>query len=751
MIDIVIPVYNAPQDLRSCVDSVISHTDSQHYRLTLINDGSTDPTIPQVLEDISKQAPAARLLANPSNLGFTATVNRAFQETTSDVLLLNSDTVVTPGWLRAMVRCLHSDHRIATVTPFSNNAEIASVPKWLEANPVPTAQVAHWYAQGCADTDTGHYPDLPTGVGFCMLIRRAALNAVGVFDEQTFGRGYGEENDWCQRALKAGWRNVLCTGAYVVHTGSQSFSESKAALVASNIVKLNQKHPQYDLDIQRFIARDPIAPYRLALRSRYNTLASARMPGVLHILHGKDGGLERHARDLIQLHPNARHYILLALGERWTIEDHTEAPALTFEIDHQRDELWRDFFDGVCERFKISVVHIHHVSANRQGLLLALKESKLPILVTLHDFYYQCPAVHLLRGDDSYCEGEVESSKCEECLNGRPELKGIDVAKWRSENEQLLSRADRVIAPSAFTARTTQRVFRELPIQVIPHHSVVQPTESLTAPVAHAQGSGVETVLTVVGAIGPLKGARIVEALARRIQQRGLPARVVVIGYLDRQFTPSERFSGRLAVHGAYRPAELPSLLARYGTSAVMFPAVGPETFGFVLSEVWACGYAPIVSNVGTLADRVRESGAGWVLDVPTAQPDSIDIWLDRVLEIAHLPTDEHRARAARGARALEAETEASSRLDYTSHKASVDLIPPRPLDARRWIPGDNATGTSNLTEIRTGTAYGLAMRSMRPIFAFMLRLRYTVFGRVVERRLSPSVKRRIRTTLLGR
>ena len=77
------------------------------------------------------------------------------------------------------------------------------------------------------------YPDLPTGVGFCLYLRRAMLDAVGLFDP-AFGLGYGEENDLCLRAARAGWRNLLADNAFVVHTGGRSFVGQKAELGYSN-------------------------------------------------------------------------------------------------------------------------------------------------------------------------------------------------------------------------------------------------------------------------------------------------------------------------------------------------------------------------------------------------------------------------------------------------------------------------------------------------------------------------------------
>jgi O-antigen biosynthesis protein len=743
--DIVIPIYNAPDDLRKCIESVFAHTDANHFRLTLIDDGSPDARVGQYLTELGKTAPQVRILTNESNGGFTATVNRAFRETTHDVLLLNSDTIVTPQWLPAMRACLASDPTIATVTPFSNNAEIASVPIWLQDNRAPSPDEAAHIAQAARDISDGSWPDLPTGVGFCMLLSRAAIHAIGEFDEATFGRGYGEENDWCQRALKAGWRNVLCTSAYVMHTGSQSFSDTKKALVETNIGKLNRKHPGYDVDVQRFIARDPIAPYRNALNSRAIALRDREKPGVLHILHGKDGGLERHARDLVRDQAGVRHYILLALGETWTIEDHAaNHDPLTLEIEHQRDELWKDFFDGVCERFAIDAIHIHHISACRDGLLLALKDTKIPYRVTLHDFYYACPAVHLLKGDDTYCGAQTDVRVCQACIDSHPLVPRKRVEEWRAQNETFLAKATHVIAPSDFTARTTNTYFKNIAITTIPHVTRLQAPSEIPAAQFSPPPNKFSVTLAVVGAVGPLKGARNVELIGRRLRERKLDARLVLIGYMDRQFHASAREGGQFIVHGAYKAFELPHLLRAYDTSIVIFPAIGPETYGYALSEVWLSGFAPVVSDVGTLPDRVRTCDGGWVEPIPTEE--NIDAWIDAALEKCDTRyASERRRKVSNGMRSVNADHSDPCAHLYARAKNTSSFLP---LGPTRWL------GRSSLASLRALTPYKktLVSSALRGSIAYLVRhglvIRHTRFGRFLERQIGANLKRKLRALL---
>jgi len=201
-----------------------------------------------------------QFLFQPQNLGFVATVNRGMEMTGGDVVLLNSDTEVTTGWLESLQRCLASDPAIATATPWTNNGEIASLPNFCEANPAPADREG--VAAVIAASGTACYPDLPTAVGFCMAISRHALNQLGLFDTETFGVGYGEENDFSMRAQWAGLRNVLCDDVYVVHLGGRSFGPLGLRPDETSMQKLLALHPSYLELVQEFIAADPLAQRR---------------------------------------------------------------------------------------------------------------------------------------------------------------------------------------------------------------------------------------------------------------------------------------------------------------------------------------------------------------------------------------------------------------------------------------------------------------------------------------------------------
>jgi len=257
---VIVPVHNAFAELQACLASLRRHVAPQAH-VVLIDDASDDARIRPLLQAQVRAAGRGwRLETQPLNRGFVATANHGMRLTDGDVVLLNSDTIVTPGWLEGLQRCLASDTAIATATPWTNNGEIASLPVFCRANPLPADIDA--VARAIAAAGQPSYPELPTAVGFCMAISRRAITTLGLFDEALFGRGYGEENDFSLRARQAGMKNVLCDDVYVAHVGGCSFAPLGLKPGPDAMARLLSRHPDYLSCIESFIRHDPLRALR---------------------------------------------------------------------------------------------------------------------------------------------------------------------------------------------------------------------------------------------------------------------------------------------------------------------------------------------------------------------------------------------------------------------------------------------------------------------------------------------------------
>lgn len=230
-VDIIVCIHNALPDAQRCLESVIRYT-TLPYRLILVDDGSNHTT--QAYLDEFSHLQDTILLRNDQASGYTRAANRGLRESSADyTVLLNSDTIVTPRWLDRMVACAESDKRIGLVGPLSNTASWQSVPGIFNAegdwtdNPLPPGMTAADMSRRIAQYTACLYPRLPFLNGFCLMIKRELIQQIGYFDEDTFGGGYGEENDYCLRVQQARWQIAVADDTYIYHAQSRSYSHQR--------------------------------------------------------------------------------------------------------------------------------------------------------------------------------------------------------------------------------------------------------------------------------------------------------------------------------------------------------------------------------------------------------------------------------------------------------------------------------------------------------------------------------------------
>ena len=243
--DVIIPVYADVGATRACIDSVLRCAGPGLGRVVIVNDCSPDSAMVPMIEKFRRLHPSLELLSNDANVGFVSSVNRGIGITTRDVVLLNSDTVVTPGWLEEMLEVAYQSDRVAAVAPLSNNGSICSVPEYCRAIAMESLD---------ADLALENLPRstvVPTGVGFCVLLKRLVLNMIGGFDP-AYGRGYNEENDWAMRAQTLGLICLRANRALVYHLGSASFGQARSELDRVTGKLLLSRYPYYVWQVAAF-------------------------------------------------------------------------------------------------------------------------------------------------------------------------------------------------------------------------------------------------------------------------------------------------------------------------------------------------------------------------------------------------------------------------------------------------------------------------------------------------------------------
>jgi len=263
-VSILIPAYGAAPLLRNCLLSLAQFA-PPGCSVCVLDDATPDESIREACAEIVHSLPQLRYERSEVNRGFVDICNwgcENFREPESDVLLLNSDTEVTAGFLEEMQGVLHLHEKHGVVSPRSDNATIFSIPH------APWSQLRHMLPR---------YQIMPTAVGFCMLIRAEILDRFALFDE-CYSPGYNEENDFVCRINRCGYSALAANWAYVFHHESSSFGSRRAQLEETHRQILLFRYPEYERKVAAYerFHKDPV--------ERFSPLLTPHRPRILYDL-----------------------------------------------------------------------------------------------------------------------------------------------------------------------------------------------------------------------------------------------------------------------------------------------------------------------------------------------------------------------------------------------------------------------------------------------------------------------------------
>ncbi len=628
-ITIVIPVYGGFEDTCSCIESVLASTYNAPTQVVVINDASPEPELVEWLND---NAQRFTLLHNEHNLGFVGTVNRGMAlYPENDVVLVNSDTEVSNDWLDRLQAAAYSHAQIGSVTPFSNNATICSYPIFCQDNDLPEGYTPAQLDQVFAEVNSGQLVDIPTAVGFCMFIRRACLNDAGAFDAKLFGRGYGEENEFCMRSAQRGWRHVLTGDTFVYHKGGVSFAETQSEHQRHGHKVLTRLYPHYDAVIQQHIAENPARSMRFAVDAALAKRSG--LPIIVVINHCRGGGTERHVLDYAKQFTDQAHvYLLTPEYENGPVFlrpfSQPQRAGLVFDPHAQMSKLL-----DTLRWMGVARLHYHHTIGMPQSILLMPEQLPCSYDVTVHDYYFACPQVTLADEKGRYC-GAPDEDGCNQCLTKRPAPQNVSIEQWRQFGGQFLNGAERVFVPSRDTLQRMQNYFPSANLIWAEHEPALQPI----AVKVTARTPDEPLRVLVLGALSVFKGADVLEACALQARALRSPLEFHLLGFAYRALR-TKPFSN-LQVHGAYEEAELAGLIAEINPHVVWFPGSCPETYSYTLSAVLEAGLPVVASDIGAFSDRLAGREWTWLVqpDRSTSEIVTHFLQIQRMLTQAEAP-----------------------------------------------------------------------------------------------------------------
>ena len=619
VVDIVIPVYRGLEQTQRCLLSVFADRERPAGRVIVVDDQSPEPRLSQWLDRLAAGG-RILLVRNRRNQGFVVSVNIGIKAAgTHDVVLLNSDTEVAPGWLTRLAGHAYATPRVASVSPFSNHATICGYPG-IGSSPMAFGLGVTEIDSACRFVNGGRSVALPTTVGFCMYIRRAALADVGPFDVEAFGKGYGEENDFCLRASERGWRHLLACDTFVYHEGSVSFGAGASTAAQQGMATVRARYPHYERLVAQHVKLDAAGPFRFALTTEL--FRRSNLPTVLMVTHDLGGGVRRHILDLVQ---KLAGKINCLLFESTTRGSAVSVPALSGHPDLALPADRIDDLILVLQSAKVSRLHIHHLMSMDIDVRSLLHRLGVPFDVTVHDYFAICPQVNLLPWlQGAYC-GEPDIGGCNACIADRPSYGARDIVVWRRANAWQFLQAERVICPSEDVRRRLARYGLDRHAVVVPHEPVAPEIWPMTPPTI---GKGEALRVVVIGVLAHQKGALAVINVAMTADPADVS--IKLIGYAERALLPA--MPQTVGMTEEYQEADLPKLLAEQKPHVVWFPAQWPETYSYTLTAAINAGLPIVATRVGAFPERLEGRPLTWLVD-PEA---SAEQWVGIFANVRH-------------------------------------------------------------------------------------------------------------------
>lgn len=627
--DVIIPIYNAYDASKECIESVIANTDLSVNGLILINDCSPDSRLSELLADFKSKNSKLNIevVENEKNLGFVGTVNKGMKLSENDVLLLNSDTVVGKNWLEKIKTCAYSQPNVASVTPLSNNATLVSAPVGLQRNEVPEDVTIDQYneiLENCAYRD---YPELPTSHGFCVYIRREAIETVGYFDEETFGKGYGEENDFSFRCIEQGFHNLLCDDTLVYHKESQSFLTKHEDLINSHVKILTRKYPEYMDAITNWCERFPIRHICSNLDYNRKLVKKSNVLMVIHDWESKQGGTTLHVKDIVDnLKGVFNFHVLAPFGNYYKVSsyfgDEEREILLPFTFDMnvlymKYNRKYRELLEKVIKAFAIDTVHIHHMKGHFFDIGNVIKDFGLNGIITLHDFHSLCPTVNMLYYGTDYCEN-VSDKNCQKCLFELGYSKNDIIPAWQRDWLRFLKNFKKIIVPSEDTKNRILKVYDLPDITAIEHGTSYVKSDYVPKP------EGVFNV-AFIGVLCNHKGAGIIHNVIEKCKEDN----IVFHAFGSSEIEDLTKNKNNYIFHGSYSRDNLPELLKQNNIHLVCFFQSWPETYSYTVTEAVAAGIPVLTFDIGAGANRVEKHKLGKVIPLSYSTKEIIDTICD--------------------------------------------------------------------------------------------------------------------------
>lgn len=221
---VIITVFNALNDVKTCIRSVLKNFDFQNGQVLIADDCSNYETQKFLKSTCSKYADKLMLYRNENQLGYLKNCNNAAAKTDAEIVVfLNSDCEIPEGFTGKILKCFAADPDIITASPIASNSASYFIPQILSLR----------LMNDILSKRKPVYPEIYNSEGFCFCIRKSFIDKYGLFDE-IYDKGYYEEVDFCLKVKQVKKKCVLIDNLYVKHKRNRSFGRTREELIIRN-------------------------------------------------------------------------------------------------------------------------------------------------------------------------------------------------------------------------------------------------------------------------------------------------------------------------------------------------------------------------------------------------------------------------------------------------------------------------------------------------------------------------------------
>lgn len=624
VVDILIPVYNGFEYLETLFTSIIKNTSSP-YRIFIANDKSSDLRVLPFLEKIKQENSNIPIIIfnNQNNLGFVKTINLLVSNTNNHCVLLNTDVEVPKYWLERLMYPIFNLPKIASTTPFTNSGTICSFPNYLKDNTIYDS-ISLEQIDNVFSTVNGNntYIEIPTGVGFCMGINKYVIKKIGMFDE-VYGKGYGEENDWCQRAIKLGYKNIHVTNLFVYHKHGGSFlSEEKKELIQKNSNILSKKFPTYNQQVRSLIEKNQLELLRQIINIK---ILSLTYPIVCILDHSLGGGANIVTQEYITTQK---------LSCVLTYNIHLQKYKLIFYENFSSNKIECNIhnienLEKIITKFNFKEIRINNLVSFPKilfllDLLIEIKvRLKIKYTFLINDYYAICPIYVLLNENLEFCNVPSNFNVCNNCLS-KNKLKNnivdyinsdypnLKINIWRDKFNLFLNNCNQIITFSNSSKEIVLKAYPKLiqnKIDIKPHQ-VTWINQQVNQTYKHTEVLNIG----VLGNLTLIKGEVEVMKLASYIESHQSNIKIHILGNINFNKSILNTLTC-IEVHGEYIKENLPELMIKNKIDLIWIASICSETFSYTTEESIQMNIPLAVFNIGAPAERIKKYAKGILLE----------------------------------------------------------------------------------------------------------------------------------------